>query len=97
MNKSTIDLQEQVERANGSTGVCVSRCHQIAPCHVCLNGDGGGYVEIEVIRSEGVKCLLQTLRNIRLVGIPQLASNENILARNTAIFDALTDFVFVSY
>jgi hypothetical protein len=39
---------------------------------------------------------LETFRDIGLVGVPQLAGEENIFARDTTILDALTDFVLVS-
>jgi hypothetical protein len=54
------------------------------------------YVEIEVVRAQSVKCLLETFRDIGLVGVPQLAGDENVFARDTTILDALADFVLVS-
>lgn len=54
------------------------------------------YVEIEVVRTQSLKCLLETFRNIVLVSIPQLAGDENVFARDTTVLDALADFVLVS-
>ena len=54
------------------------------------------YVEIEVVRAQSIKCLLKTIRDIGLVGVPQFAGDEDFFARDAAVLDALADFVFVS-
>lgn len=32
-----------------------------------------------------------------MVGVPELAGEENLLARHSAILDTLTNFVFIAY
>jgi hypothetical protein len=39
---------------------------------------------------------LEAFRNIVLVGVPQLAGDEDVLAKDTTVLDALADFVLVS-
>jgi hypothetical protein len=39
---------------------------------------------------------LETFRDIGLVGVPQLAGDKNVFARDTTIFDALAHFMLVS-
>lgn len=60
------------------------------------NGMRENYVEIEVVRAQSIKRLLETFCDIRLVGVPQLTGDEDVFARDTAILDPLADFVLVS-
>jgi hypothetical protein len=39
---------------------------------------------------------LETFCDIGLVGVPQLAGDENVFTRNTTIIDTLADFMLVS-
>jgi hypothetical protein len=39
---------------------------------------------------------LESFRDVGLVGVPELAGDENVFARDTAILDTLADFVLVS-
>jgi hypothetical protein len=39
---------------------------------------------------------LEAFRDVGLVGVPQLAGDENVLARDTTVLDALADFVLIS-
>lgn len=55
------------------------------------------YIEIEVVCAQCIKSLLKTLRNIRLVSVPKLASDENAFTGDSTVFYALADFVLVSW
>ena len=62
-----------------------------------LQETGGlSHVEIEVVCAQSIKCLLKTFGDIGLVGVPQLAGDENFFTRDAAVLDALADFMFVS-
>lgn len=52
-------------------------------------------VEVEVVCSECVECLLKTLGGIRLVRVPQLARDEDLLPGHARVLDALPDLVLV--
>lgn len=54
------------------------------------------YIEIKVVCAQCIKSLLKTLRNIRLVSVPKLASDENAFAGDSTVFYSLSDFVLVS-
>jgi hypothetical protein len=66
---------------------------------VSVDGERDGfchsYVKIQVIRSQSVKCLLKAFFRIGMMGIPQLAGDEDFFSWHTAISDALSNFVFV--
>lgn len=52
-------------------------------------------VQVEVVGTQCIKRLLQTLGGIGLVRVPQLGGDENLLARDTGIIDALPDLVLI--
>jgi hypothetical protein len=53
------------------------------------------YVKIQVIRPQSVKCLLKAFLRIGMMGVPQLAGDEDLFTWHIAIPDALSDLVFV--
>jgi hypothetical protein len=75
-------------QASGSAEfACQSMVREMDPCRA--------YVKIQVIRSQSVKCLLKAFLRIGMMGIPQLAGDEDLFTRHIAVLDALSDLVFV--
>lgn len=57
----------------------------------------GTYIEIQVIGSQRIKSLLQTLLDVGLVRVPELASDEDFFTGHTAVPDTLADLIFVAW
>lgn len=53
------------------------------------------HVEIHVICSERLQGLFQSGLDVRLIRIPDLRGDEDLLPFETAILDTLTDFVLI--
>ena len=54
------------------------------------------YVEIEIVCAQGVQRFFKTLLDVRLMGVPKLARQEDLLTRHATILDALADLMFVA-
>jgi hypothetical protein len=54
------------------------------------------YVKIEIVCAQGVQRFFKTLLDVRLMGVPKLARQEDFLTRHATILDALADLMFVA-
>lgn len=53
-------------------------------------------VQIDIVDAKVLERLLQSLRNTGMVDVVELGGEEDLFARDTGVFDALTDFLLVA-
>lgn len=54
------------------------------------------HVEVDIVHTQRLERLLKSFLHIRMMGIPELAREEDLAARHAAILDSRSHFVFVA-
>lgn len=55
------------------------------------------HVKIKVVNTKVLQSRLQTSCDVRVVGVPELAGDEDVLTRNTAVDNTLANLNLVTY
>lgn len=55
------------------------------------------YVEVDIVHTKSLKRLLQPFFDIGMMRVPEFGCQKYLLPRDTAVFDALADLVFIAW